>query len=557
MIDRAVAAGAKAICMTIDVTSHIDPKRRPRGGMLAPEGLSYPMYGPEAVEPGQVRLGVRRSTPGSPLRAARAQGRPPSRRRPARDRCRGEGDRRLESRRPDARWRDPDGRDAARGRRGGRRAHRDPGRRRHPARESMSSGHSRSGRAPSSIGRPFLWGLAIAGEAGQRKVFTTLRAELKEDARHLRHHRHDRGAARSRAPQQARAALTVRITEIRADTLTIGPTIVRVFTDEGLVGLSELGWQDPAIFRAPPRPGHPAAADRPGPAPARAALGAADRRHLRPPLPDLDLVRRRHRHRAVGPHGQGRRAADPRPARRRRPDGDPALLERRGRVREDAREDGRGRHGRARPGLRRVQDPDGLGPDPLRRRPGQGPRDGAPGPGGARAGRLARVRRQPRLLRRDGDPAGSRVRAARARPLRGAAARARHGRPARGLPGARHPGLDRRAAQASLGLPRPHRAGRPGHPPARHRRRRRDQRGRPDLPAGRGLREAGHAPQPVGRDPVGREHAGLLDGAVGGPAARVLGRVRPGAGADRRAVRGAGPATTMASSGCRIGRDSG
>jgi D-arabinonate dehydratase/D-galactarolactone cycloisomerase len=42
----------------------------------------------------------------------------------------------------------------------------------------------------------------------------------------------------------------MRITEIRADTLTLGPTIVRVFTDEGLVGLSELGWQDPAIFAA-------------------------------------------------------------------------------------------------------------------------------------------------------------------------------------------------------------------------------------------------------------------------------------------------------------------
>ena len=42
----------------------------------------------------------------------------------------------------------------------------------------------------------------------------------------------------------------MRITEIRADTLTIGPTIVRVFTDAGLVGLSELGWQDPAIFAA-------------------------------------------------------------------------------------------------------------------------------------------------------------------------------------------------------------------------------------------------------------------------------------------------------------------
>ena len=42
----------------------------------------------------------------------------------------------------------------------------------------------------------------------------------------------------------------MRITAIRADTLSIGPTIVRVETDEGLVGLSELGWQDPVIFEA-------------------------------------------------------------------------------------------------------------------------------------------------------------------------------------------------------------------------------------------------------------------------------------------------------------------
>ena len=42
----------------------------------------------------------------------------------------------------------------------------------------------------------------------------------------------------------------MRITEIRADTLSIGPTIVRIFTDKGLVGLSELGWHDPAIFHA-------------------------------------------------------------------------------------------------------------------------------------------------------------------------------------------------------------------------------------------------------------------------------------------------------------------
>ena len=188
----------------------------------------------------------------------------------------------------------------------------------------------------------------------------------------------------------------------------------------------------------------------------------------------------------------------------------------------------------------RLQDPDGLGADPLRRRPGQGPRDGAPGPGGARAGRLARVRCQPRLLRGHGDPPGPRARAAGPRPFRGAAPRARPGRPARGLPRARHPGLDRRAAQASLALPRPHRRRGPRHPPARHRRRGRDQRGRPDLPACRGLRQAGHAPQPVGRHPLDREHARVLDGAVGGSATRVLGRVRACAREDRGAVRGAG-----------------
>jgi 4-hydroxymandelate oxidase len=33
------------------------------------------------------------------------------------------------------------------------------------------------------VGRPFLWGLAIAGEAGQRRVFSLFRDELEEDAR--------------------------------------------------------------------------------------------------------------------------------------------------------------------------------------------------------------------------------------------------------------------------------------------------------------------------------------------------------------------------------------
>jgi len=41
----------------------------------------------------------------------------------------------------------------------------------------------------------------------------------------------------------------MRITEIRVDTLSIGPTLVQVVTDEGITGLSEVGWHDPLIFR--------------------------------------------------------------------------------------------------------------------------------------------------------------------------------------------------------------------------------------------------------------------------------------------------------------------
>ena len=40
----------------------------------------------------------------------------------------------------------------------------------------------------------------------------------------------------------------MRITAIRVDTLSIGPTLVRVETDEGITGLSEIGWHDPRIF---------------------------------------------------------------------------------------------------------------------------------------------------------------------------------------------------------------------------------------------------------------------------------------------------------------------
>jgi L-alanine-DL-glutamate epimerase-like enolase superfamily enzyme len=41
----------------------------------------------------------------------------------------------------------------------------------------------------------------------------------------------------------------MKITDIRVDTLSIGPTLLRVYTDEGVIGLSETSWHDPAIVR--------------------------------------------------------------------------------------------------------------------------------------------------------------------------------------------------------------------------------------------------------------------------------------------------------------------
>ena len=46
MIERALAAGAKAVCLTVDVASSIDPKRRPRGGIITPAWVTYPMHPP-------------------------------------------------------------------------------------------------------------------------------------------------------------------------------------------------------------------------------------------------------------------------------------------------------------------------------------------------------------------------------------------------------------------------------------------------------------------------------------------------------------------------------
>ena len=184
MVERAIAAGAKAICLTIDVTSHNDPKRRPRGGMLPPpEDLGYAMYGADAVSldkfdwPYLDRLRARIAVPlvlkgvlhpddGRRAMDAGASAIVVS----------NHGGRTLDGAIPTAEML-PEVAEAIDGRI-----------------EILVDGGIRRGvdviRALALgaravlVGRPFLWGLAIAGEAGQRKVFTTLRAELKEDARH-------------------------------------------------------------------------------------------------------------------------------------------------------------------------------------------------------------------------------------------------------------------------------------------------------------------------------------------------------------------------------------
>ena len=183
MIERAVAAGAKAICLTVDVASHIDPKRRPRGGLITPAWVSYPMHPPvaetlAALDWGYLeRLRARVSVPivlkgilrPDDARVAADAGFPAIV-------VSNHGGRTLDGAIPTAEIL-PEIADAV-----GERV------------ELLVDGGVRRGidviRALALgaravlIGRPFLWGLAIAGEAGQRKVFTTLRAELEEDARH-------------------------------------------------------------------------------------------------------------------------------------------------------------------------------------------------------------------------------------------------------------------------------------------------------------------------------------------------------------------------------------
>ena len=182
MIERAIAAGAKAVCLTVDVASPIDPKRRPRGGVLTPDWVTYPMHPPIAeTEPALdwayiERLRSRISAPIvlkgilHPEDARRAVDAGA-----AAIVVSNHGGRTLDGAIPTAEIL-PEIVEAVDGRI-----------------EVLVDGGIRRGsdviRALALgaravlVGRPFLWGLAIAGEAGQRRVFTLFRDELEEDSR--------------------------------------------------------------------------------------------------------------------------------------------------------------------------------------------------------------------------------------------------------------------------------------------------------------------------------------------------------------------------------------
>ena len=311
----------------------------------------------------------------------------------------------------------------------------------------------------------------------------------------------------------------MRITEIRADTLTLGPTIVRVFTDEGLVGLSELGWQDPAIFAAhldrvirpqlvgqdPLRPGRhwerltAGTLDLPYPTstsfagvidialwdlmgkaaglPIHALLGGAARTEI-PLYWSVGAGFEKTPEKMVADVMVGRDQGFT--AFKIRMDWGPIRCDV-----DPAKDLEMARQVRA-----------ALGPDVWL------------GFDANRGYSVGTAIRQGREFERLG------------------LAHFEEPLPEHDMAGLREVcrALD---IPVSTGEQLKHRwdfrdlieGADPGHPPARHRRRRRDQRGRPDLPAGRGLRQAGDAAQPVGRDPVDREHARVLDGPVGGPAA--------------------------------------
>lgn len=182
MIERAVAAGAKAVCLTVDVASSYDPKRRPRGGIITPEWVTYPMHPPNPVtEPALTWAYLDRLRARIPIPIVLKGILHPDDARMAIDAgaaaivVSNHGGRTLDGAIPTAEIL-PEVAEAVDGRV-----------------ELLVDGGIRRGgdviRALALgaravlVGRPFLWGLAINGDAGQRHVFNVLRHELEEDAR--------------------------------------------------------------------------------------------------------------------------------------------------------------------------------------------------------------------------------------------------------------------------------------------------------------------------------------------------------------------------------------
>lgn len=182
MIERAIAAGAKAVCLTVDVASAIDPKRRPRGGIITPAWVTYPMHPPvPETEPALTWAYVERLR--SRIRVPivlKGILHPDDARRgidagAAAIVVSNHGGRTLDGAVTTAEIL-PEVAEAVDGRV-----------------ELLVDGGIRRGadiiRALALgaravlVGRPFLWGLAIAGEAGQRRIFSLFRNELEEDAR--------------------------------------------------------------------------------------------------------------------------------------------------------------------------------------------------------------------------------------------------------------------------------------------------------------------------------------------------------------------------------------
>lgn len=182
MIERAIAAGAKAVCLTVDVASAIDPKRRPRGGIITPAWVTYPMHPPvPETEPALTWAYLERLRARIPVPIVLKGILHPDDARRAVEAgaaaivVSNHGGRTLDGAVTTAEIL-PEVAEAVDGRV-----------------ELLVDGGIRRGadviRALALgaravlVGRPFLWGLAIAGEAGQRRIFSLFRNELEEDAR--------------------------------------------------------------------------------------------------------------------------------------------------------------------------------------------------------------------------------------------------------------------------------------------------------------------------------------------------------------------------------------